>query len=118
MLPFACLFDFLPIINESIEENLKNEGSISSFTLSILYICNGIAYTTYNLMSFLVLVRTNIATHAVLNVFRRVFIIVFTAMYFRNHLSTLNMLGILLSIMGVLLFNRVKDSVRPLNTKQ
>ena len=118
VLPFACLFDFLPIINESIEENLKNEGSISSFTLSILYICNGIAYTTYNLMSFLVLVRTNIATHAVLNVFRRVFIIVFTAMYFRNHLSTLNMLGILLSIMGVLLFNRVKDSVRPLNTKQ
>ena len=71
--------------------------------LSLLFL-NGLAYSVYNLTSFLVLGRTNLVTHAVLNCFRRVFIIVFTAMYFNVEISQFNMLGVVLAVIGVCLF--------------
>ena len=71
--------------------------------LSLLFL-NGLAYSVYNLTSFLVLGRTNLVTHAVLNCFRRVFIIVFTAMYFNVEISRFNMLGVALAVIGVCLF--------------
>lgn len=117
VLPFVCSFEALEMVNTS-ANNGKKRNTISCLMMCILYICNGLAYTIYNLMSFMVLTRTNIATHAVLNVFRRVFIIVFTSIYFGSHLSLLNIFGIFLSIVGVLLFNRVRENVHPLNVKQ
>lgn len=117
VMPFVFFFDVIELMNAN-PKNVGNESSISSLMLYVMYICNGLAYTVYNLMSFMVLTRTNIATHAVLNVFRRVFIIVFTSIYFGNHLSALNIFGICLSIVGVLLFNKVKENVQSLNIKQ
>ena len=73
-------------------------------TLITLLILNGIAYSTYNFTSFLVLGRSDLVTHAVLNVFRRVFIIIFTSYYFSIHLSSLNIFGVGLAVVGVLLF--------------
>lgn len=69
-----------------------------------LLLFNGMAYSTYNLMSFLVLSRTDLVTHAVLNVFRRVFIIGYTSWFFEMHLSLLNSCGVALAVAGVLLF--------------
>lgn len=109
VLPFTAILD-APIILMGDASN-SSDGNISNISLGFLYICNGVAYTAYNLMSFMVLMRTNIATHAVLNVFRRVFIIVFTSVYFNNPLSDLNIFGIFLSILGVLLFNWFKGNV-------
>ncbi len=117
VMPFVFFFDVIELMNTN-PKNVGNDSSISSLMLYVMYICNGLAYTVYNLMSFMVLTRTNIATHAVLNVFRRVFIIVFTSIYFGNHLSALNIFGICLSIVGVLLFNKVKENVQSLNIKQ
>jgi solute carrier family 35, member E1 len=71
--------------------------------LSLLFI-NGCAYACYNLMSFLVLSRTNLVTHAVLNCFRRVFIIVFTSLYFHVEISQFNMMGVAMAVLGVCLF--------------
>ena len=117
VLPFVLWYDTLPVVSDTALNSEAND-SVSTAMLCLMYLCNGVAYTIYNLMSFMVLMRTNIATHAVLNVFRRVFIIVFTAIYFKNHLSTLNMLGIFLSIAGVLLFNAVKENKHSLNIKE
>jgi solute carrier family 35, member E1 len=69
-----------------------------------LILVNGIGYTVYNVTSFFVLSRTNLITHAVLNVFRRVFIILFTASYFEISISWFNMLGIFIAVAGVLCF--------------
>ena len=73
---------------------------------SVLCLCavNGCAYTAYNLLSFLALNRSTVMTHAVLNVFRRVVIIMFTATYFDVHLSVLNMLGVVIAVTGVVCF--------------
>jgi len=73
-----------------------------------LLLFNGAAYSIYNLMSFLVLSRTDLVTHAVLNVFRRVFIIVYTSWFFAVHLSLLNSCGVALAVVGVLLFALAK----------
>jgi len=75
--------------------------------LSLLFL-NGCAYATYNLTSFLVLHRTSLVTHAVLNCFRRVFIIVFTSIYFNVEISTFNMLGVAMAVLGVLLFSYLR----------
>lgn len=80
--------------------------------VSLLFL-NGFAYATYNLTSFLVLNRTSLVTHAVLNCFRRVFIIVFTSFYFDVEISSFNMLGVAMAVLGVCLFAyfRGKDAV-------
>jgi solute carrier family 35 protein E1 len=77
-------------------------GSLS--ILIQLLLLNGVAYTSYNLLSFLVLSRTDLVTHAVFNVFRRVVIIVTTTWYFNTSLSILNIGGVSLAVFGVLLF--------------
>jgi hypothetical protein len=69
---------------------------------------NGICYTTYNQASFMVLSRTTLATHAVLNVFRRVFMICVTVHYFGVTLNMLNCVGIGIAVLGMLLFTHVK----------
>jgi uncharacterized membrane protein (DUF373 family) len=56
-----------------------------------------------------VLGRTDLVTHAVLNVFRRVFIILFTSYYFALTLSTLNAFGVGLAVLGVLMFSYSKS---------
>ena len=72
--------------------------------LIFILIVNGCVYTSYNILSFLVLSRTNLITHAVLNVFRRVFIILFTVYYFDVKMSSFNFLGIFIAVGGVLSF--------------
>ena len=74
------------------------------FELVILFICNGLAYTCYNLMSFFVLTRINLATHAVLNCFRRVWIIIFTCYYFQIPISNTNLAGVGIAVTGVIGF--------------
>ena len=74
-----------------------------------LYCFNGLAYATYNIMSILVLSRTDLVTHAVLNAFRRVFIIVTTSIYFKTHLSNLNIIGVFIAIAGVVCFAIAKS---------
>jgi len=76
----------------------------SLLDLGLLLLFNGCAYSCYNLVSFLVLARTNLVTHAVLNVFRRVFIILFTSYYFSIVLTPLNLLGVFMAVVGVILF--------------
>ena len=99
-------------------ESLAVIGRLSShplqaitYTLPLLLI-NGTAYATYNLLSIFVLTRTDLVTHAVLNAFRRVFIIVTTSFFFRAPLTRLNIVGVVTAIIGVLLFSFTNSSGR------
>lgn len=85
-------------------------GQSSITTLAGLLLVNGTMFAAYNLVSYLVLRRTDLITHSVLNAFRRVFIIMFTTYYFQNHISTFNCLGILIAVLGVLLFGYFRSS--------
>jgi uncharacterized membrane protein (DUF373 family) len=65
--------------------------------------------TIYNQTSFLVLHRTTAVDHAILNVVRRVFIIVASAVFFGTVIDNENLAGIVLAIGGSLAFLRAKQ---------
>lgn len=75
-----------------------------AYMMLLLAALNGAMFAAYNLTSYVVLRRTELVTHSVLNVFRRLFIILFTTVYFRAQLSVLATCGILLATVGVLVF--------------
>lgn len=77
----------------------------SIWTLLFLLTINGATFAAYNLTSYVVLKKTELVTHSVLNVFRRVFIIAFTSVYFHVQLSSSAVVGIVLAIAGVLFFS-------------
>ena len=69
-----------------------------------IVLLNIIMYTIYTVTSFSILQRTDLIIHAVVNGFRRVFSIILTALYFGVLLNTANLTGVLIAVVGVLLF--------------
>lgn len=106
LVPLALMFDRDVVLNNNWHNPSDAIESYSSNWLSFLFVLvfNGLAYTAYNLASFLVLTRTNLVTHAVLNACRRVVIILFSAWFFSVTISTTNILGIFIAVGGVLWF--------------
>jgi len=84
--------------------SITTQPDESSIVLYGLVVLNGMMFACYNLVSYVVLRKTDLVTHAVLNVFRRVVIILFTAYFFGSELSLLNIFGVLIAVTGVLLF--------------
>lgn len=80
---------------------------LARFTVVILV--NGLMYTAYNQFSFMVLSRVSTATHAVLNVCRRVCVIGATTLFFGTPLSMLNMFGIAVAVAGMFWFTHAKS---------
>ncbi len=89
-------FDFQLLIVREIPANM--------FYLLLLLVVNGTMFACYNLSSYLVLKHVDLMTHSVLNVFRRVFIILVTSFYFAVYLSPFNLFGIGIAVVGVVLF--------------
>lgn len=76
----------------------------------VVILLNGVMYTSYNQFSFLVLSRVSTATHAVLNVCRRVCVIGVTTIIFGSPLSLINGIGISIAVCGMLWFTYTKTS--------
>jgi len=100
LVPMAFVMDR----NVVLDHNWDVRGQDTKFQFLGTLLLNSLAYTTYNLASFLVLSRTNLVTHAVLNACRRVVIILFSAWFFSVHISSINVWGIVISILGVVWF--------------
>lgn len=88
-------------------------GALDLVRVSTLLLLNGSMFALYNLMSYVVLRNTDLVTHSVLNVFRRVFIILFTSYYFGIVLSPFNMGGIGIAVAGVILFGYFRSTDKP-----
>lgn len=104
MLPLTLLLEGRGVIALLLAED-RGSGFLPAPALLLLLFGNGLTYCAYNVLSFFVLYRTDIMLHAVLNVCRRMTIIVFTACFFQVHVSPLNAGGIVLALLGVLLFS-------------
>ena len=70
---------------------------------------NGVFYSVYNLFSFFTLAQVPTSVHAVLNVFRRVVVILITAAFFQVPMSAVNLAGVTVAVGGILLFKAVKQ---------
>ena len=116
LVPLTIMIEGKTILNSYID----NDINIDLNGLLLILLLNGVFYSVYNLMSFLVLSRTDLVTHAVFNVFRRVMIIICTSYYFSIILSLLNVIGIAIAVFGVLLFcyvrsKEIKNSTNVIN---
>ena len=80
--------------------------------IALLLMLNGSMFAFYNLASYGVLKRTELVTHSVLNVFRRVFIIAFTSVYFHVQLTVYSIVGVGLATIGVLLFSTSRKAAK------
>ena len=76
--------------------------------LLLLLLANGGAHAAYNGISYVVLSRVSVATHAVLNIVRRVLVISAAAALFGTPVSSLNRVGLVLTVAGLWLFSRSK----------
>ena len=105
LVPLTIMIEGKTILNNYTDNNIN----IDLNGLLLILLLNGVFYSVYNLMSFLVLSRTDLVTHAVFNVFRRVMIIICTSYYFSIILSLLNIIGMAIAVFGVLLFCYVRS---------
>lgn len=77
--------------------------------LLLWLLVNGCAHATYNGVSFAVLGRVSVATHAVLNIVRRIVCIAVAATLFGTPVTLWNWLGVLVAGAGVVAFAQSKE---------
>ena len=105
LLPCACLLDVRYVLARLSDPS----ATLSSCAyLVALLLINGCAHALYNGVSFLVLAKVPIATHAVLNIVRRVLLIAVSATVFVTPITTFNWIGVGMTAAGVALFARSK----------
>jgi drug/metabolite transporter (DMT)-like permease len=80
------------------------DGHLAPPILLLMLLLNGATHAMYNAISFAVLNRVSVATHAVLNIMRRVVLIAATAAIFGTAIDSYNWLGIAICVMGGLAF--------------
>ena len=83
-------------------DSAKNATDFVRFGL--LLAVNGLAYSAYNLASFLVLQKMSATSHAVLNVVRRVFNILVAFVHFQTTVDATSLAGIFTAVAGVFLY--------------
>lgn len=109
LIPVTALMEgrtILGLIDSNVNPSIQSlQSQIDLPVLLALLTLNGTMFAAYNLASYAVLKRSELVTHAVLNVFRRVFIIVFTCLYFNVELTMLAVIGVSIATAGVLLFS-------------
>lgn len=103
LLPFAALAE-----GEKMREAVDSPSFEGLRFMSVILL-NGMMYTAYNQFSFMVLSRVSTATHAVLNVLRRVCVIGATTFFFGTPLSFVNMEGMIVAVLGMLWFTYSKS---------
>lgn len=109
-LVFLCIPAALVMEWNPIQQLLTSSSVDDLMRLACLMGFNGLMYSSYNLLSYMVLERVPLVTHAVLNVMRRVVIIVATSIYFSTPMSSLNAAGIVTALLGVSLYTWAKSS--------
>eukprot|EP00658_Telonema_sp_P-2_P048248 TRINITY_DN3670_c0_g1_i2.p1 TRINITY_DN3670_c0_g1~~TRINITY_DN3670_c0_g1_i2.p1 ORF type:complete len:329 (-),score=54.71 TRINITY_DN3670_c0_g1_i2:414-1400(-) len=97
----ACAGLACSLFLDGLTEVLSVLGRAGVFPVLLL---NGILYYLYNQASFMVLQQVPLVTHALLNVLRRLLIIVFTAVWFGDALGYTRVFGVTVAFCGFGLF--------------
>lgn len=105
LLPLAAFVEFPVLVSA-----MKSTEFDATRFFGIMAL-NGLMYTAYNQFSFMVLSRVSTATHAVLNVCRRVCVIGVASSFFGTPLNVVNVVGIVVAVLGMVWFTRAKTAV-------
>ena len=86
--------------------------------LLFIILVNTTSHAAYNAISFAVLNRVSVSSHAVLNIVRRVFMIGGTALILGTPISTYNWSGIAVCVGGCLTFAKGKSGPQPVPARK
>ncbi|XP_052774429.1 solute carrier family 35 member E1 homolog [Mya arenaria] len=102
-LPFWLLFDVTRIVQD--RNVIQHDNKLMAVLLIML---DGLFNMLQNVFAFTVLAMVNPLSYAVANATKRVVIIGASLMLLRNPVSTSNVMGMLVAVFGVLLYNWAK----------
>ena len=102
-LPVWFYFDFSAVI---VHPAWTNENS----TVSIVFLlfCDGVCHWLQNLVAFTVMSKVSKLSYAVASATKRVCIITVSLLLLQNHVTFMNVVGMVTAIIGVFLYNKVK----------
>jgi len=80
--------------------------------LALEFIFNGSFHFAQNLVAFVLLGLVSPVTYSVASLIKRVFVIVFAIIWFRNPMTRVQGFGILLTALGLYLYDRTNDAAR------
>jgi solute carrier family 35 protein E1 len=78
--------------------------------LALEYILNGICHFTQSLAAFILLSTVSPVTYSVASLVKRVFVVLFSIIWFGNRLTSIQWLGIILTFFGLYLYDRTSDA--------
>jgi solute carrier family 35 protein E1 len=91
--------------NTDTDTDIDIQSKEKGFTQVPFYlVCNCLAYTVYNCVSFLILAETTALNHGVLNALRRISTIGFATFYFNVSMTLVNQFGVVCTVMGALMY--------------
>jgi multidrug transporter EmrE-like cation transporter len=120
MIPMALYYDGSALLfgssSSSAHSSLSQAEGTSSMegaSVSILYICalitaNGVVQFFQNFLAFSVLMLVSPVTYSIASLFKRVFVICFAIVWFGQSVSGLQWFGIILTFVGLYLYNDSK----------
>ncbi|CAD5215133.1 unnamed protein product [Bursaphelenchus xylophilus] len=78
---------------------------------------SGVLSFIQNLCAFLLIHQLTTLSYAISNAAKRIAVIIISLIYLRNPVTPMNFLGMLLSVIGVFIYNRIKSSERRKRSK-
>jgi drug/metabolite transporter (DMT)-like permease len=130
LLPMAGLLDARALVSALIggsggTDDVEADGgggadghAVKPQVLLLIILVNTASHAAYNAISFAVLNRVSVSSHAVLNIVRRVFMIGGTALILGTPISTYNWLGIAVCVGGCLAFAKGKSGPQPVAARK
>lgn len=106
---FGIIGDFLA--DASVELSSR-PGALDHGRLALEFIFNGSFHFGQNLVAFVLLGLVSPVTYSVASLIKRVFVIVFAIIWFRNPMTQTQGFGIALTALGLYLYDRTNDAAR------
>eukprot|EP00210_Caulerpa_lentillifera_P001958 g1879.t1 len=104
LLPFACMLEGdLYSLNV-----MRSMGVVEPILLIKKAVWAGVFFHLYQQVSYMILARVSPVTHSIGNCVKRVIIIVASVIVFQNPMSTQNIIGTSLALVGVFLYSQAK----------
>jgi len=114
-LPMMCALWFvfdLPVLIQGISS--VNLTSPQTQSVACLLVCNAILNSLQNYTSLCVLSHVTSVSHAVATTFKRIFIIIVAIAYFHNQVGVINVVGVVISSLGVGMYQLTKHKSKRL----
>jgi len=105
--PFVVFFEITEIANSW--NGALGHHEIESSTLALNALSSGVFYYTYNEVAFITLANIHAVTHAVANTFKRIILIIATAIVFNEGFSKEKVIGSSIAIIGIFFYSLAKQ---------